>query len=298
MTFSFFSFLIQVQLPQLAQQFVFVTVLYAKQHPRQVKLGLSVPLGSPFYALREQLQADTGIPLNRMVLTEINGTGFVRVFCDSQPISILSQDDSIYCIETMDEELNKAKSSSSSSSSSTGASISQTTATATAAATANFNTTTKLTLLIMNVKRLSPKDNDVERFSTPFCVQVNRDNSYIEICKILLKEMSAILKTDVFTYATPTTDLFKIRLQDPSADPDTYIEPNVEHPLFTEMIDSALSVLPVDAGPQHVKFLLEWTDPDEFFCDTSDAFVEHESVSQLQVNRYAFKFVLRIAHMR
>lgn len=57
----------------------------------------------------------------------------------------------------------------------------------------------------------------------------------------------------------------------------------VEHPLFTEMIDSALSVLPVDAGPQHVKLLLEWNEPDEFFCDTSDAFVEHESVSQLQV---------------
>lgn len=55
------------------------------------------------------------------------------------------------------------------------------------------------------------------------------------------------------------------------------------------MIDSALSVLPVDAGPQHVKLLLEWDDPDEFFCDTNDAFVEHESVSQLQVT-----FVLRI----
>lgn len=50
-----------------------------------------------------------------------------------------------------------------------------------------------------------------------------------------------------------------------------------------EMIDLAISVLPVDAGPQHVKLLLEWNEPDEFFCDTSDAFVEHESVSQLQV---------------
>lgn len=49
------------------------------------------------------------------------------------------------------------------------------------------------------------------------------------------------------------------------------------------MIDLALSVLPIDSGPQHVKLLLEWNEPDEFFCDTSDAFVEHESVSQLQV---------------
>lgn len=180
-----------MQLPQLAQQFVFVTVLYAKQHPRQVKLGLSVPLGSPFFALREQLQADTGIPLNRMVLTEINETGFVRVFCDSQPLSILSQDDSIYCIEIMDDELNKTKSSSLAAGASTVQTATAATAATTtaAAATTNYNnTTTKLTLLIMNVKRLSPKDNDVQRFSTPFCVQVNRDNSYIgKVVFILIK---------------------------------------------------------------------------------------------------------------
>lgn len=223
---------ISVQLPQLAQQFVFVTVLYAKQHPRQVKLGLSVPLGSPIVALREQLQADTGIPLDRMVLTEIQETGFVRVFCDSQPISMLTTEDSIYCIETVDDEVNKAKSTTITATAT--ATTATSTATATAAATTtskvtatNDDTTTKLTLLLINVKRLSPKDNDVQRFSTPFCVQVNRDISYTELQKTLLKEMRAILKSDVFTYSTPTTDMFKIRLQDPSADPDTYIESNV-----------------------------------------------------------------------
>lgn len=49
------------------------------------------------------------------------------------------------------------------------------------------------------------------------------------------------------------------------------------------MVDLALSVLPVDAGPPHIKLLLEWKEPDKFFCDTSDTFVEHESVSQLKV---------------
>lgn len=70
------------------------------------------------------------------------------------------------------------------------------------------------------------------------------------------------------------------------------IDLQVEHPLFTEMIDLALSVLAVDAGPQHVKLLLEWNEPDEFFCDISDAFVEHESVSQLQVQKKIFHFIL------
>lgn len=212
---------ISVQLPQLAQQAVFINVLYAKQHPRQVKLGLSVPLGSPIIALREQLQADTGIPLDRMVLTEISETGFVRVFCDSQPISMLSADDSIYCIETIgiDDDANTIATAS--------ISKSKTTITSTSTANDSNDTITKLTLLLANVKRLSAKDNDVQRFSTPFCVQVNRDISYTELQKTLLKEMRAILKTDVFTYTTSASDMFKIRLQDPSADPDTYVEPNV-----------------------------------------------------------------------
>lgn len=194
---------ISVQLPQTAQQNVFVTVLYDKQHPRQVKLGLSVPLGSPMIALREQLQADTGIPLDRMILTEIQESGFARVFCDSQPISMLSTDNFIYCIETVVNDDTQIKS------------------------TINDDTACKLTLLIANVKRLSSKDNDVQRFSTPFCVQVNRDISYIELQKTLLKEMRANLKSNVFTYSTSTLDMFKIRLQDPSADPDTYVMPSV-----------------------------------------------------------------------
>lgn len=49
------------------------------------------------------------------------------------------------------------------------------------------------------------------------------------------------------------------------------------------MIDLALSVLPTDVGPSHVKLILEWTEPEKYFSDMSDAFVEHESVSQFKV---------------
>ncbi|CAD7077202.1 unnamed protein product [Hermetia illucens] len=239
---------ISVQLPQLSQQTIFVNVVYITQHPRQVKLGLTVPAGSPIVALREQLHADTGIAVNGMVLAEINSTGFSRVFCDSQPISMLEGIDSVYCIEIpeMKEE------------------------------------TSDLMLLIANVRR-NMENNTVERFGTPFCIQVNRDCSYVELQKKLLKEMSAVLKPEVFAYTTPVSDMFQIRIQDPSADPDTYLE-QVEHPLFMEIIDMALSVLSSDAGPPHVKLLLEWADPESFFSDMSDPIVEHESVAQLKKN--------------
>ena len=179
--------------------------MYATQHPRQVKLGLGVPPGSPMIALREQLQADTGIPLERIVLTEINESGFGRVFCDSHPMSSVNETDPLYCIETLS---------------------SSTTATATE------ESNTNLTLIIANVRRdEDTRAADIKRFGAPFCLQVRRDVSYTELQKKLLKEMQSVLKSEVFTYSTQPADMFKIRLQDPSADPDTYIEPNVREPL-------------------------------------------------------------------
>lgn len=155
-------------------------------------MGIGVPPGAPIIALREQLQADTGIPLERIVLAEITTIGFGRVFCDSYPMSSVCEDDPIYCVETLPIA----------------------------------DDSTNLTLIIANVQRAA-NSNDISRFGTPFCLQVGRDVSYNELQKKLLKEMQAVLKSEIFAYATQPQDMFKIRLQDPSADPDTYIESNV-----------------------------------------------------------------------
>lgn len=214
---------ISVQLPQLAQQIVFVTVLFAKKQPRQLRYGLHIPTGSPIIALREQLQADTGISLDRMSLTEIQSNGFGRVFCDLQPISMIAPDDSIYCIEIAnDHDVNSGQING------VGLSAAATTvSTTTTTINQDNDTTTRITIILSNAKRLSPKENDVERFGTPICVQVNRDISYSELQKNLLKEMRTILRSDVFAYTTPLADMFKIRLQDASADPDTYLDSHV-----------------------------------------------------------------------
>lgn len=183
---------ISVQLPQLSHDAVFVTVVYATQHPRQVKLGIGVPTGTPVVALREQLQADTGIPQERIMLVEISTSGFGRVFCDSHPMSSITECNPIYCIETMPVAVDS----------------------------------TNLTLIILNVRRAS-KDSESQRFGTPMCVKVGRDVSYRELQKKLLKEMQTVLKSEIFAYATQPADMFNIRLHDPSADPDTYIDPSV-----------------------------------------------------------------------
>lgn len=101
----------------------------------------------------------------------------------------------------------------------------------------------------------------------------------MEFQKALLKQMSGVLKPETFSYSTPLNTMFKIQLQEPSADPNTFLESKFEHPLMTEMIDLALSVHPSDSGPAHIKLSLEWNEPDKYFSDMEDHFVEHESVS-------------------
>jgi len=113
-------------------------------------------------------------------------------------------------------------------------------------------------------------------------MKISRDVSFVELQKTFLREMAAILKPEVFSYSTPISEMFKIHLQEPSADPGTYLEANLEHPMLTEMIDLALSVQPSDSGPQHIKLSLEWSQPEKYFNDMEDHLVEHESVSKQQ----------------
>ncbi|XP_016974321.1 ubiquitin carboxyl-terminal hydrolase 43 isoform X2 [Drosophila rhopaloa] len=277
---------ISVQLPQLTQQTIFVTVVYMKQLPRQVRMGLRVPAGSPIVALREQLQTDTGIEGSRMVLVDLNAEGFSRVFYDTQPVETLASIETIYCIEVPEATpVPKAATPLETAVKPAPAAGAQAAAAATAPAAAQSQA--DLLLLVANVYR-AKDGKDITRFGAPFSMKAPRDCSYQDLQKRMLREMAPLLKPEVFSYATPLAEMFRIRLQDPSADPDTYLE-QVEHPLLTEMIDMALSVLSSEAGPQHIKLLLEWGSPEDHFLskqqDSEEAVVEHESVARLSASK-------------
>lgn len=233
---------ISVQLPQLTQQTVNVDVIYDVKTPKQVRMSIDIPVGSSVLALREQLHTDTKIVMKRMILTECSSSGFGRLFCDSHPLSNIERDERVMCVE-LPEKIEDSQ----------------------------------VAVCFVNVHKNEDKCN---RFGSVFCMKLNRDVSFAELQKALLKQMSAVLKPETFSYSTPLSEMFKIHLQEPSADPNTYLESKFEHPLMTEMIDLALSVHPSDSGPAHIKFCLEWTEPEKFFSDMKEHFVEDESISK------------------
>ncbi|CAB0042422.1 unnamed protein product, partial [Trichogramma brassicae] len=126
-----------------------------------------------------------------------------------------------------------------------------------------------------------------QRFGSPYTMQVSRETSYVDLQKLLLKEMHATLVDDVLT-SGQEPGLFNIRVADPAATPaqDEHpcIDPGVEHPLYTEQIEQALALCADDSGPAHVKLILEWDEStkDMIIHDDSDQVEEHASVKQLK----------------
>lgn len=120
-------------------------------------------------------------------------------------------------------------------------------------------------------------------------MQVSRETSYEDLQKLLLKEMHSTLSDDVLT-SSQNPGLFNIRVADPAATPiqDEHpcIDPGVEHPLYVEQIEQALSLCADDSGPQHVKLILEWDDAtkSKIIQDDTDSIEEHASVKQLKTN--------------
>lgn len=94
------------------------------------------------------------------------------------------------------------------------------------------------------------------RFGSPFTMQICRETSYTDLQKLLLKEMSWMLHDDVLT-TEQDVPLFRIRLAS-HPEPDAYLDPTLDHPLYSEFIDHVLNLCEANTEPAHIKLVLEW----------------------------------------
>ncbi|XP_066153397.1 ubiquitin carboxyl-terminal hydrolase 31 [Euwallacea fornicatus] len=246
---------ISVQLPQFHKQNIYVTVVYTSQQPRQVQIGLSLPSGASIGELRAILESDTSIDKTNMLLTEIGDSGFMRAFNDNQSIGMISEIDSIYCIET-----------------------------ATLKETDEDATSAYILLCWINVVKATGED--FQKFGSPYTMQVSRETNYDDLQKLILKEMASILHDDILT-SSQHRGIFKIRISDPAwneTEPPCYLEPQLEHPLFMEAIDQSLALCGEDGGPPHVKLIMEWTESAKksIIADDVDLIEEHSTVKMLR----------------
>lgn len=242
---------VSIPIPQREVQSIFVSVVYLNQQPKQVKLGVSIESNASIRELRKQLAEDCGISSESLILTEVDGEGFHRTFVDGAVVSVISDSDPIYAIELPPHKPPTQES---------GAFI---------------------LITWVNVVLADP---DNIRFGGVYQSQVVRDVSYIDLQKLLLKEMTTMVTTDTLT-SEQESGLFLIGVDD-GGSCVVGLDPALDVPLFHESVEQALALCEPTAGPPHIKLILQWTleTKEKYIVDDVDHVEEHSSVKELKEN--------------
>ena len=181
---------VSLPIPQIQVRPVVITVVYLDQSPRQVRIGLTLPVDADVRDLRESLAKDTGIETGQILIAEINDKCFQKTFNDGQSMSLVPSDSPLYCLETP-----------------------------------KYNDDTEdegawVVLTWINVY----KEGSIEhRFGSPYTMQVSRETRYSDLQKLLMKEMSPILHDDILISAQKVP-LFKIRVVDGFDEDPVYLD--------------------------------------------------------------------------
>jgi len=242
---------VSLPIPQKQIRPFIVTVLYIDQSPRQVKIGLTLPVESDVRDLREFLSKDTGIEAEQISLVEIDDLCFQNTFCDNQPISVIPENCSLFAIELPKHPIQEEDDGS--------------------------------FLILTWINVFKEGDKIEKRFGTPYTIQVSRETLYGDLQKLLMKEMSPILHDDILISAQKVP-LFKIRVLDGFED-RTYLDEKVEMPLYMECVETSLNMMQVRAPGcvAHAQLVLEWDMPakTQIIADDSNPMEEHSSVKQV-----------------
>jgi len=242
---------VSLPIPQKQMRPIIVTVLYIDQSPRQVRIGLTLPVDADIKELREVLSRDTGIETSQLLLVEIDSLSFQKTFSDSQPLSAIPSECPLFGIEV--PKLQRP----------------------------HEDDGAFIVLTWVNV--FKEGDKIEKRFGTPYTIQISRETIYGDLQKLLMKEMSPILHDDILISAQKVP-LFKIRVLD-GFDGKTYMDERVEMPLYMECVETAMNMCQVGqtGGPAHIQLVLEWDMPakTQIIADDSNPIEEHSSVKQV-----------------
>ncbi|XP_042217507.1 ubiquitin carboxyl-terminal hydrolase 31-like isoform X2 [Homarus americanus] len=242
---------VSIPIPQRQVQSIFVTIVYLNQQPKQVQLGVSIEANASVRELRKQLAEDCGISTESLIITEVDGEGFHRTFTDGASVNVISDNDPIYAIELPPHKPPTQES---------GAFI---------------------LVTWVNVVLAEP---DNIRFGGVYQSQVVRDVTYVDLQKLLLKEMTTMVTNDTLT-SEQESGLFLIGVDD-GGSCVVCLDPALDVPLFHESVEQALALCESSAGPPHIKLILQWTSEakEKYIIDDVDHVDVHSSVKDLKEN--------------
>ncbi|CAF1201753.1 unnamed protein product [Rotaria magnacalcarata] len=234
--------LLSLPIPQKIIKPVFVTVVFLNQSPKQLQIGLCLPITNTVKDVREAIAQQSNLDPNDLVLIEIQQNGFSQVFHDTEPINRLTED--VYAIQFP---------------SSNSESIEH------VASTTEDAPPTYVNLLVLNRVRYSTGRS--ERFGAPIAVRVPRQSNYRLLQLLIIKAARSLIREEVIEHAQAYV-VFQLTLVDqyqPTSFGTVKQEYSIPHgvslPLFLEKTVEILDAYDGPGiGPSHLQVYANWNE--------------------------------------
>ncbi|KFO81012.1 Ubiquitin carboxyl-terminal hydrolase 31, partial [Cuculus canorus] len=267
---------------------LYVTVVYQGKCSHCMRIGVAVPISGTVARLREAVSAETKIPTEQIVLTEMYYDGFHRSFGDTDDLDTIHESDCIFAFETpeifrpegilsqrgihVNNNLNNLKCGTEHSrtipySQGTGKSGKLEHSSTKAAA------NDKIVLLVCNRACTGQQS---KRFGLPFVLHLEKTIAWDILQKEILEKMQYFLRPAACMQVCP----FSLRVV--SVVGITYLLPQEERPLCHPTVERALKSCG-QGGMAHVKLVVEWDKEtkDYLFMNTEEEYIpDSESVRQ------------------
>ncbi|XP_029431895.1 ubiquitin carboxyl-terminal hydrolase 31 isoform X2 [Rhinatrema bivittatum] len=235
---------------------LFITVVYQGKFSHCMRIGVAVPLSGTVARLREAVSAETKIPIDQIVLTEMYFDGFHRSFSDMDDLDTVHESDCIFAFETpeifrpegilsqrgicVNNNQNRL---------SQGAEPLHTSPYLRNQELSNRPVIRERIILLVCNRACTGQQG--KRFGQPFALHLEKGITWEVLQREILEKLRCVLRPSMCMQVCP------ISLRVVSVVGITYLLPQEEHPLCHPTVERALKSCGF-GGPAHVKLVVEW----------------------------------------
>ncbi|CAF1655369.1 unnamed protein product, partial [Adineta ricciae] len=235
--------LLSLPIPQKIIKPVFITVVFLNQSPKQLQIGLCLPITNTVKDVREAIAQQSNLDPNDLALVEIQQqNGFFQVFHDTDPITRLTAD--VYAIQFPSSNSESTEH---------------------VASAVDSQSPSYVNLLVLN--RVRYNSGRVERFGPPIAVRVPRQSNYRTLQMAIIKAQRSLIRDEAMEYAQDYV-VFQLTLIDQyqitsaGASKEEYpVLHDVQLPLYLEKIVEILDTYDGPGlGPSHIQVYANWNE--------------------------------------
>ncbi|XP_048576293.1 ubiquitin carboxyl-terminal hydrolase 31 isoform X2 [Nematostella vectensis] len=255
---------LSLPIPQRSLRPLLVTIVFVGASRAPLRIGVSVPISGSISDLCAAISEMTDIPCSSLIITELSSDGFNRRFYANQPLSIIHDSDAIYGFEAP-QRLYPSQQNDGCSVTSPGMPEGP----------------DSIVILLLNSQG---QGRQIRRFGQPFVVHVLQELSFSKLQALFLHEMDRMLLDNADFQIKKHRQLFRLRVMNGLAG-RSYLSSELDHPLYTATVESALTYNKGSTGPAHIRMVLEWESELRNSCikpDVQDSPEEHTSVQNVQ----------------